>query len=78
MLRIIPIASLIFFLWPLNAQALLEASASPNLSEWQLTLDVIKGKAKVLMERNSQLMDENKSLVEEYKFTFKEVSNLVL
>lgn len=50
-----------------NAVASRTAEPLPNTPEWQLTLDVIKVKAGVLMDRNNLLTREFEGMVEEYK-----------
>lgn len=43
------------------------AEPAPYTAEWQLTLDVIKVKAGVLMDKNTRLTQEYEGMVEEYK-----------
>jgi len=43
------------------------AEPAPNTPEWQLTLDVIKVKAGVLMDKNNQLNDQHDAIIESYK-----------
>ena len=59
-----------FVLWQGFALAQgLPVSQDPaiNTPQWQLTLDVIKAKAQVLIESNNKLMEEHNYLVEEKK-----------